>query len=198
MIFSVVLQGNLRVDTEDRSLDLEDNTLLFIHRMTDLRNTGLMIEMIDNTYQTRWFSNLDNFYLCYLPNLLRTAIGIPCDTNESTKFTEEIGVGKSHSSEPITVIGDSYSRFRTMGILIVGGLFGFLVCFVDWMISRLRLEVGIVFFVVFSQLIFSTYSASLLQMLLVFSRDSILLYVMVTLLARKFKFGLRNLHENHR
>lgn len=197
MIFSVVLQGNLRVDVEDRSAGVEDNTVLFLHRMSDLRNTGLMIELIDNNYQTRWFDNLDNYLLCYPPNIFRSLIGIPCNTSESTQFTEEIGVAPSHSSEPITLIGDSFSRFRTLGLIVVGGIFGLLVCFVDWLISKLRVEVAIVYFVVFSQLVFSTYSASLLQMLLVFTRDSVLLFFVFTLLADYYKFGLHRPNENY-
>lgn len=190
MIFSIILQGNIRVDADDRSTNLDDNTLLLVHRISDLRNTGLMIDLIDNTYQTRWFSNLDNFILCYPPNLVRSVLNIPCDTGESTKFTYQIGVAAEYSSEPITIIGDAFSRFRTIGICIIGALFGLLVCFVDWMISKLRTEVAIVYFVVFSQLVFSVYSASLLNMLLIFTRDSILLFIIFSLLARKFKFGL--------
>lgn len=192
MIFSVVLQGNLRVDAEDRSTSLDDNSLMFVQRMSDLRNTGLMIDLIDNTYKPRWFDKLDNFILCYPPNLIRSILAIPCNTGESTDFTQEIGVAPSHSSEPITIIGDAFSRFGIFGVAIIGFLFGFLVFFVDWLISKLRTEVAIVYFVVFSQQVFSVYSASFLNMLLIFCRDSIILFVIFSLVARYFRFGLKS------
>lgn len=200
MILMVVLQGNLRRSAGDELTNVYDNSVLFVQRMSDLRNTGLMIALIDNTYKPRRFDKLDNFILCYPPNLVRSILGVACNTGESTEFTQEIGVAPSHSSEPITIIGDAFSRFGIFGVAIVGSIFGFLVFFIDRLISKLRVEVAIVYFVVFSQLAFSVYSASLLNMLLIFSRDSIILFVIFYLAARYFSFGLKRVshRENYR
>ena len=179
LILSVILQGNIRVDQKDRSFDIQDNAILFVTRMSDLRNTGLMVDLMDQKYLARGFDNLDNYYLCYMPNILRSFTDIQCNYNESTQFTEEIGVAPSWSSEPITLIGDSFTRFRAFGLILVGILFGFLIFLNDKMIRSFKEPIRAVYFIILFQLTFSIYSASIINMLLILTRDSLILFIIL-------------------
>jgi len=192
---TIVVQGNIRVEEKDRSSELKDNVELFLFRMSDLRNTGLMVDLHKKIYNTRYLENLDNYFYCYSPNIIRSFFDISCNTNESTEFTREIGVAPAWSSEPITIIGDSYSRFMIPGIILIGLIFGVLVGLIDALILRMREPFNLVYFILIAQLSFSVYSASILNMLLVMTRDSFLILIFLLIASSVGTFNIKN--ESH-
>ena len=176
----IALQGNLRRSEGDEVRSLEGNIELILGRLGDLRNTGLIISYAGDRYNSRGWDDLDNYPKCILPNIIRSIMGIPCFTNESTAFTDKIGLTPgSWSSEPITIIGDAFSRFGLSGVILVAFIAGLLIYLNDFLIKKISEKAKYIYYALLCQLLFSVYSASLLNFLLITTRDALIIWILI-------------------
>lgn len=165
--------GTNRVAEKERNVKVKDSLGVLVHRLGDFRNTGKVIHKIPNQYAFRGNEGIDKLWQIFIPYILRQNIRNIVDFNEGTKLTQDLKISPGPwTSEPITLIGDLYSRFSWKGIFIGGLIIGLLTSIFDSLIFKLPKEMAVLVFYVHSRYFFQFYTSSLLVVFVSFFRES--------------------------
>ncbi|OFW13274.1 MAG: hypothetical protein A3H27_01700 [Acidobacteria bacterium RIFCSPLOWO2_02_FULL_59_13] len=151
----------------------------FVGRMSDFTAAGRIIADTPGLFDYRYFDGVGNWWQIAIPKFLRPEHD-ELNIIEGAQVTQNYGVTDGeHTSTPVTIIGDLFSRFGWIGVCAGMFVIGMILANLDaWIFERMDAVWKICFSLLFYRLIMSLVNVSVLVAFITFTRDLLIIYLL--------------------
>lgn len=174
----------LQVAANEAHSESIDPKSILIGRISDYVAAGRLIAQTPSEFPYSGFEGVSEWYQIFLPGFLRPSDS-KLDLNDGATKALRYGVSNNtDSSNPIMTVGDLFSRFGWSGIIVGMFIIGYLLAHIDSLLRSQNILFFIIFSVLFARVIWRLYTVSLLSLVVYFTREILIVYVIASILTK--------------
>ncbi len=157
---------------------------IFVGRLSDFVAAGRIIAETPEPFHYRYFDGMSSWWQIAIPYFLRPEKN-RIDIIEGAQVTLEYGVTDGpHTSAPVTLIGDLFSRFGWAGVCVGMFAMGLVLSYLDKQIGEnMDALWKLMALFLYSRLVMFLFASSLLVTIITVTRDLLIIYLVSRFLA---------------